>query len=154
MTQLIDDQVRLVLEQQCAKLFRVLVSALPPGASATLLFIDYGEAGERFKNTAYITALTKPELITTVEALVQRWKCGSTGTVLHDPAVHGWVPGGPMLEGLGRLIRPYVPAGVGFALLFGKRDGAQYLSTCDREGMATLLETELLPAWRREAGSA
>lgn len=145
-----ETQVRLVLEQHCAKLFRVLMSALPPDAAATLFFVDYGEPGP-FKNSAYISALSKPELIATVESLVQRWKCGSAGAVLHDRVAHGWVPDATMLEALGRLLKGYMPAGVGFALLFGKGAGSQYLATCDRSGMAKLLEDELLPAWRTGA---
>lgn len=147
---LAEKQVRLVLEQQCSKLFRLLMSALPPDAAATLFFVDYGEPGP-FKNSAYITALPKPDLIATVEALVQRWKCGSTGAVLHDRGAHGWVPDATMLEALFRLMKEYVPAGVGFALLFGKGACTQYISSCDRAGMATILEDELLPAWRTGA---
>jgi hypothetical protein len=146
---LAETQVRLLLERQCATLFRVLMSALPPDAAATLIFVDYGEPG-LFKNTAYITALKRPELITTVEALVQRWKCGSSGEVLHDRERHGWVPDATMLEALGRLIKKHVPAGVGFALLFGKGGGSQYLATCDREGMTKMFEDDWLPRWREE----
>lgn len=149
---LVETQVRLILEEQCSTLFRTVMKALPKDATATLLFVDYGEAGEPFKNTAYITSLTRPELITTVEALVQRWKCGSQGEVLHDRALHGWVPGGELLEGIGKLMKAYVPAGVGFALLFGKGGGTQYLATIDRPGMTALFENELLAAWRAEAG--
>lgn len=143
-------QVRLVLEQQCSKLFRVLMSALPPDAAATLMMVDYGEPA-RFKNTAYITALTKPELVEAAEALVLRWKTGAPReSLLHDRTTHGWVPDGPMLEALARLIKGVVPAGVGFALMFGKGGATQYIATLDRRGVAQLLENELLPAWRSE----
>ncbi len=147
-----ETQVRLVLEQQCSKLFRVLVSALPPDTAATLLLVDYGGPGP-FKNSAYITSLPKAELIATVESLVQRWKCGSQGEVLHNRAVHGWVPGAALLEALAQLLKRYVPAGVGFALLFGKGGGSQYISTCDRAGMAELFERELLTHWRQEVAN-
>lgn len=144
-----EQQVRLVLEQQCSKLFRVLMSALPPDTAATLLLVDYGEPGP-FKNSAYITSLPPAELITTVEALVQRWACGSQGAVLYDRSLHGWVPDAELLDALGQLIKQHVPAGVGFAILFGKGGGSQYLATCDREGMAKLFANDLLPTWRSE----
>ncbi len=147
---IVETQVRVLLEQQCSKLFRVLMSALPTDAAATLFFVDYGEPGP-FQNSAYTTALPKPELIATVESLVQRWKCGSIGAVLHDRDAHGWVPDATMLEALFRLMKERVPPGVGFALLFGKGACTQYISSCGREGMAKILENELLPAWRTGA---
>lgn len=133
MNGLVDDQVRLVLEQQCSTLFDALMRALPRDATTTLVLVDYGEPG-RFKNVAFKTALQAPLLVATVEAQLQRWRCGSAGAVLYDQARHGWVPGEKLIAGLGRLIKERVPAGVGFVLMFGQHDGAQYLSTCDRAG--------------------
>lgn len=147
---LTETQVRLILEEQCAKLFRVVLAPLPKDTMLTLLLVDYGEADEPFKNTAYSTSLAKGDLITMVEALVQRWKCGSKSVVLHNRKQHGWIPAGPWLRGLGDLMKEYMPAGVGFALLFGTGPACQYLATIDREAMTALFENELLPAWRSE----
>jgi hypothetical protein len=149
----VERQVRNILEGQCAKLFRATMSALPKDAAATLLLVDYGEKGAPFSNTAYITSLPLAELIVAVEALVLRWRSGSTESVPHDREQHGWVPDAAELVGIGRAVKEVVPAGVGFALLFGRGGDSQYLATIERAGMIELFENELLPTWRAEVAA-
>ena len=135
---IVQQQLRLVLEQQCAVEFMKLVPRLRR-VGFTLLFVDYGEGG----NVAFKTSLTIRDLVHSFECLVASWRAGTPRVGFDDPGL-------PALDELVSISSSIQrPAGVGHVLLVGNGELTSYIASCDREGVQKMLEDELLPAWRR-----
>jgi hypothetical protein len=142
---LVAKQVRLVLEQQCALAFKAIWedrSAREHGL--TLLLFDFGFDGDVHRNVAFKTSLFKDELIDSFEKLLGSWG----GEPVREP-----VPGVNTadLNDYGKTVEGMLPAGVGFAILVGRRSATAYIASSARDCMIEMLERELLPTWKGTA---
>jgi hypothetical protein len=138
---LVDKQVRLVLEQQCAEVFGFVLSLLRTFATgADLTFLAFDSPGPG--NIAFKTTLPRELFLATLDGAVERWR---TGVGVVDPSVV--LVGGPELERLGRRAARLLPPGVTFAIFVGRGPTSAYLASAEREGMAELI-TELV-RWER-----
>jgi hypothetical protein len=144
---IVDKQVRLVLERQCAEVFGFVLSLLrqiaAPGADLSFLAFDSPGPGD----TAYKTTLPMPLFLTTLEGAVERWR---TGVGVLDPSVV--LVGATELERLGRRATRLLPAGIGHAIIVGRGPTSVYSSSAEREGMALLL-SELVTSIRTDGQS-
>lgn len=142
---MVQKQVRLVLEQQCASAFTKFVAPLARrGYELTLLAFDFGD--DQPGNVAFKTSLQRPPLIATVKALLERWQTGDAPD--YDRSVQLLSPDG--LKALGALIKEELPAGVGYAIINGRGATTIYIANGDRESMTEMLARELVPQWERE----
>lgn len=135
----VETQVRLVLEQQCADVFRALHGGALAERDFTILLFDYGVG-----NVAFKTKLALAALVSTWTMLLDSWR----GLATRRP-----LPGvGPLqLQQYGKEAASRVPAGVGFALLIGEDEESAYIATADRTDMLRMVGNELLPKWRAAA---
>lgn len=144
---IVDKQVRLVLERQCAEVFGFVLSLLRQFATgADLTFLAFDSPGPG--NTAYKTTLPRELFLATLEGAVERWR---TGVGVVDPSVV--LVGGPEIERLGRRAERLLPPGIGFAIFVGRGPTSAYLASAERAGMAELI-TELVRCERADARGA
>lgn len=139
-------QVRLVLEQQCADMFmKVLAPAHRKfGWNSSLFCFDQGDQG----NVAYKSSLPLPALIDTVDRLGRGpWATGGQRFVNARRVIS-------MMElaGLADDLKTVCPAGVAFALLVGGGDDVMYIASCEREGVAEIFG-KLVEAWKADIAS-
>lgn len=138
---IVQTQVRLVLEQQCAALFGLLWPAFAHLCDLTLLVYDFGDSG----NVAFKTSLrTRPELVRICEATLERWRTGMPGPVEPGAAL----PDEEILRVAAEIAKREMPAGVGFSLLLGRGTTSVYISNGERSTVAELIRNDLLPQWR------
>lgn len=135
-------EARLMLERQTAGVFRLFFNHAPAllGQEFTILAFDFGDYG----HVAYKTTLPANWLIRTFDYLMASWSGGPK--ICSPPGVY---PG--ELKELAKAIREALPDGIGFALVIGMVERVAYVSSAHRSDIRALVETELLPAWRKEA---
>lgn len=67
---LLEKQIRLVLETQCAEMGRMIGAACPAGVGFAFLMFDFGKNG----NIAYVSNADRADMIRSLERLIARWK--------------------------------------------------------------------------------
>lgn len=67
---IIEKQVRLLLEKQCADIGREIGALLPAGVGFSLIVFDFGEGG----NLAYVSNANRSDMIRSLEELLAKWK--------------------------------------------------------------------------------
>jgi hypothetical protein len=135
-------QARLRLERQTAGVFRLFFQHAPTlvGLEFTILAFDHGDSG----HVAYKTSLPIEYLIRTFERLIGAWDGGPP--IYAPPGIEPY-----SLKLLGGAIKKALPAGTGFAVVVGALDRIAYMSASERADVRLMIETELLPNWRKEA---
>ncbi len=140
-----DLRKRVWLETECGRTAKRLSGSCLAGEHFTLLFFDLGESG----HVAFVTTLTMTELVVAFTFLLQNWKSGLPRVAFSRP--------GERLMSRKEVIacgnEVQAPPGVGYALLIGKGERTSYIADGERSGVATMIETELLPNWRDMAGA-
>ena len=156
---LAETQVRLHLERECAAAFESVLAHVHAGfpqCHVTLLAFDYSDVPNApFNNVAFKTTLPIPRLVRTAEAILRAWGRREPRMVsLEFLRRVGSPTDRDDLEAAGAVARAHLRASVGYSLILGIGEVYQYISAADREGVAEMLRTELLPHWRNGADSA
>lgn len=119
--------------QFCGELLGGFVRAMRPPCDVLLFVLEYGEGG------SISACATYPERSRTLEAIrvrLERWEAG-TPSILHDPAVHGWVPTKDELDVWHEWMTQRIKASgkpVGYMLFAGNSAHTQYVASVEREG--------------------
>ncbi len=122
-------------EQQefCGELLRSLLLAVRPGCDMLLFVVDYGDKGSI---SGCATYPGKARTLAAIQARLKRWETWSA-PVLHDPAVHGWVPNRDELDAWHDWLKQRIEASgkrYGFMLFAGNTEHTQYVASVEREG--------------------
>lgn len=136
------ERKRLWLQSEVSKTGRRLAEAELKGLHFTLIFFDLGGPG----HVAFISTLSRPEMIDAWRQLLASWKA-------HRPRVGFAKPGQRVataaeVHAAGEAVN--APPGVGYALLIGSGELTSYHANGDREGVTELLEMELFPNWESD----
>jgi hypothetical protein len=105
----------------------------------TMVGTDPGSGG----HVAFKSSLPLARLTPTFERLQQALV---SGPPMFPPAN---VTASQMSD-LARAVKKALPVGLGYLLVVGSEDRMGYASSATREDIVALLETELLPLWRKE----
>lgn len=142
MSEFVEKQVRLLLEQQAAATFTKLYSGSLTRHHFTLIAFDFGDSG----NVAFKTSLRPAERVDTFQALIGSWEGGPVRF-----APQGLRP--TTLRDLADAAKQEFQAGIGFVMVVGDALESAYVSNAERSDVAKIIRAELLPHWAEEAGA-
>lgn len=117
----------------CGELLRGFVMAMRPRCDVLLFVLDYGARGSI---SACATYPDRSRTLAAIKVRLDRWETGSP-SVLHDPAVHGWVPTKDELDVWHEWMTQRIKASgkpLGYMLFAGNGEHTQYVASVEREG--------------------
>lgn len=143
MNQLVDTQLRLLLEQQCAEVFTRLYTGVLAAHHFTLIAFDFSEDEANKGNVAFKSSMGHRSRIEAFSRLLEHWDGGPPRFA--PPGIDG-----DILRELAETAKREFQAGTGFVALVGDARASAYISNSERQDVANMLRTDLIPAWSAE----